>query len=132
MTTTQPGIANDATLAGSRYCGASCLNAVYASLGIKSTPDQIWRAIAKPNRFGSLASTTHLMAKDALGRGLQAMVVQVHDPIVVLKACLEAQIAAIANHRLSADSSIGHYSILQAIDDQHVTLSDPYYQRSRQ
>jgi hypothetical protein len=132
MSSAQPGIANDATLAGSRYCGASCLNAVYASLGIQSTPDQIWRAIAKPNRFGSVASTTHLMAKDALDRGLQAMVVQVRDPIIVLKACVEAKINAIVNHRLSADSSIGHYSILQAINDHHVTLIDPYYERSRQ
>ncbi len=131
MSSTQPGIANDATLAGSRYCGASCLNAVYASLGIKAAPDQIWRAIAKPNRFGSMASTSHLMAKDAIDRGLQAMVVQVREPMVVLKACIDAKINVIVNHRLSADSPIGHYSILQAIEPQHVTLNDPYYERSR-
>ena len=44
-----------------RMCGAACLSMVYRSLGKEVPQSEIWEKIAKVNRFGSLASTTHLM-----------------------------------------------------------------------
>jgi hypothetical protein len=45
---------------------------VYRSYGKEVPQTQIWPSIAKPNRAGSLASTTHLMARDALTRCFSA------------------------------------------------------------
>ncbi|HEY3839596.1 MAG TPA: C39 family peptidase, partial [Bryobacteraceae bacterium] len=48
-----------------RGCGAACLSMVYRSFGKEVPQAEIWPAIAKKNRFGSIASTSHLMAQDA-------------------------------------------------------------------
>ncbi|HET9743528.1 MAG TPA: cysteine peptidase family C39 domain-containing protein [Terriglobales bacterium] len=113
-----------------RSCGAVCLSTVYAALGQEADPAEIWEKIAKKNNLGSIASTTHLMGKDALERGLSAVVMQARDPIYVLRACQNAKIQTILNHRLAPSSPQGHFTILAGIDAQKVTLNDPFYKRS--
>src|SRR5579863_1352097 len=78
-----------------RDCGAACLSMVYRSLGKTVAPAEIWPAIAKENRFGSVSSTTHLMAKDALSRGFAAVAFQVSSPLQALRLCSESGIRAI-------------------------------------
>jgi len=115
-----------------RDCGAACLSMVYASLGQPVQQTELWPAVGKENRFGSLASTTHLMAKDALERGFAALAFQARHPLQTLQQCRDLGVRAILNHRLTADRGTGHYSVLVDIDNEHVTLHDPYFGPSRQ
>jgi hypothetical protein len=108
-----------------RGCGAACLSMVYRSFGKEVPQAEIWPLIAKQNRFGSIASTTHLMALHALSQGLQAIVIQTRHPLQVLRLCREGGIRAILNLRLQADASVGHYAVLVDIDDKSVVLHDP-------
>jgi hypothetical protein len=100
---------------------------VYRSFGKAIVQGEIWPAIAKPNRFGSLSSTTHLMAGDALSRGIAAIAIQARHPLQALRLCRDSGVRAILNHRLRNDVAIGHYSVLVDIDDTHVILHDPLY-----
>jgi Peptidase C39 family len=110
-----------------RTCGAACLSMVYRSLGKEVPQAEIWPTIAKVNRFGSLASTTHLMAQDALTRGFAAVVIQARYPLQVLRQCRDSGVRAILNHRLKKDSPAGHYTVFVDIDDKSVTLHDPFF-----
>ena len=114
-----------------RDCGAACLSMVYRSLGKKSSQDEIWPAIAKQNRFGSIASTTHLMTMDALSRGFAAVAFQARDPLQALRLCCESGTRAILNHRLDPGSAAGHYTVLVNIDHRSVVLHDPFHGPSR-
>ena len=114
-----------------RTCGAACLSMVYRSLGQEVPQDEIWEAIAKVNRFGSLACTTHLMVADALKRGFDAVAFKARHPLFALRCCREANIRVILNHRLQEESPIGHYSVLVDIGDRDVTLHDPYFGPAR-
>ncbi len=114
-----------------RGCGAACLRMVYRSFGKEVPPAEIWPAIAKVNRFGSLASTTHLMAQDALNRGFAAVAIQARHPLQVLRLCREHDIRGILNHRSSRDASTGHYSVLVDIADNAVVIHDPFLGPSR-
>lgn len=114
-----------------RTCGAACLSMVYRSFGQDIPQAEIWSAIAKENRFGSLASTTHLMARDALARGFSAVAIQARHPLVVLRLCRDVGIRPILNHRLQADAPTGHYTVLVDIDDKSVVLHDPFHGPSR-
>lgn len=115
----------------SRTCGAACLSMVYRSLGQEAPQAEIWEAIAKVNRFGSLASTTHLMVSDALKRGFDAVAIKVRHPIFALRCLRDTNIRVILNHRLHQDVPTGHYSVLVDIDDRDVILHDPYFGPSR-
>lgn len=108
-----------------RGCGAACLAMVYRSLGKEVPQAEIWPLIAKQNRFGSIASTTHLMALHALSQDFQAIVIQARHPLQVLRLCREGGIRAILNLRLQADAYAGHYAVLVDIDDTHVVIHDP-------
>jgi len=114
-----------------RTCGAACLSMVYRSFGKQVPQEQIWAAIAKVNRFGSLASTTHLMAQDALNRGFAAVAIQARHPLQALRLCREFGARAILNHRPAKEAPTGHYSVLVDIDDKAVVLHDPFYGPSR-
>src|SRR5208337_1067244 len=116
----------------SRTCGAACLSMVYRSLGKEVPQDEIWGAIAKVNRFGSLASTTHLMVRDALSRGFDAVAIKARHPLFVLRCCRDSDIRVILNHRLHAEVvAAGHYSVLVDIGEHDVILHDPYFGPSR-
>jgi hypothetical protein len=98
---------------------------VYRSFGKEVPQDEIWPLIAKPNRFGSIASSTHLMVAHALSQGLQAIAIQARHPLQVLRLCRDGGIRAILNLRLQADAYAGHYAVLADIDDKYVVLHDP-------
>ncbi len=110
-----------------RTCGAACLSMVYRSFGKQVPQAEIWPAIAKQNRFGSLASTTHLMAQDALTRGFAAVALQAREPLQALRFCCQSGTRAILNHRPTHDSPTGHYSVLVDMDERDVVLHDPFY-----
>lgn len=116
---------------GNRMCGAACLAMAYSSYGASVSQAEIWPKISKPNRFGSLASTTHLMAQDALQRDFKAIAFQARHPLQVLRICRSNGIRAILNHRLRRDSGTGHYSLLVDMDDSSVVLHDPLLGPSR-
>lgn len=116
---------------GSRACGAACLSMVYRSYGHEVPQATIWPLIAKQNKLGSLASTTHLMARDALGRGFSAVAVQTRHPVQTLRLCHESGIRAIINYRLRHNSPAGHFAVLVNIDDTNVSLHDPFFGPSR-
>src|ERR1035437_7350010 len=82
-----------------RGCGAACLSMVYRSFGKEVPQAEIWPAIAKKNRFGSIASTSHLMALDANKRGFAAVAIQARHSLQVLRLCRGAGVRAILNHR---------------------------------
>jgi hypothetical protein len=114
-----------------RTCGAACLSMVYRSFGKDVAQAEIWPAVAKQNRLGSLASTTYLMAQDALSRGFAAIAVQAQHPLQALRLCRDHGIRAILNHRLKQDVATGHYTVLVDIDDKNVVVHDPSYGPSR-
>ena len=114
-----------------RKCGAACLSMVYGSLGLNVAQDEIWPNISKRNPFGSLASTTHLMAKDAIARGFDAVVIQASRPLQALGICRQKGIRAILNHRMNVESPAGHYSVLADIQKSDVLLHDPLAGPSR-
>lgn len=114
-----------------RTCGAACLSMVYRSFGKEVSQAQIWPAIGKRNRFGSLASTTHLMTLDALRHGFAGVAIQARHPLQILRLCKESGIRAILNHRLKNDITTGHYTVLVDIDNKNVVLHDPFYGPSR-
>jgi hypothetical protein len=114
-----------------RTCGAACLSMVYRSFGQEVPQAKIWPAIAKENRFGSIASTTHLMAGDALNRGFSAIAIQAGQPLQTLRLCRESGIRAIINHRLNRNVPTGHFTVLVDIDDTSVVLHDPFFGPSR-
>lgn len=114
-----------------RTCGAACLSMVYRSFGKEVPQAEIWPAIAKINQFGSLASTTHLMAQDALSRDFSALALQARHPLQTLRLCHESGIRVIMNHRLNHHSSSGHFTVLVNIDDKDVFLHDPFFGPSR-
>ena len=115
----------------SRMCGAASLSMVYRSFGKEVPQAEIWTAISKPNRFGVVSSTTHLMAQDAINRGFAAVAIQARHPLQVLRLCREGGIRAILNHRVQTDSTAGHYSVLVDLDEKGVTLHDPFFGPSR-
>jgi hypothetical protein len=104
---------------------------VYRSFGKEVPQTQIWPSITKPNRAGNPASTTHLIARDALTRGFSAIAIQVRHPLHALRICRHSGIRAILNHRLKQDAATGHYSVMVDLDDKNVVLHDPYYGPAR-
>jgi len=114
-----------------RMCGAASLSMVYRSFGQTVPQAEIWARISKHNRTGSLASTTYLMAQDALHRGFSALAIQAKHPLQVLRLCRENGVRAVLNHRLKADSPAGHYTVLVDVDPECVVLHDPFFGPSR-
>jgi hypothetical protein len=108
-----------------RGCGAACLSMVYKSFGKDVPQAEIWPLIAKQNRFGSVASTTHLMALHSIHQGLSAVIVQARHPLQVLRLCHEAGIRAIINQRAHPGVQTGHYTVLVDMDQTSVVLHDP-------
>ena len=112
---------------GHRMCGAAALAMVYRSLDLTCSQQEAWGEVARRDRHGRLAARTHLLARDAIQRGLAAVVVQAGDPWATLGRAVAGEVRVILNHRLKAESSSGHFTILVDIDDQHLTLHDPRF-----
>jgi hypothetical protein len=110
---------------GHRMCGAAALSMAYRSLDLECSQQEVWGEVARRDGDGRLAARTHLLARDAIRRGLAAVVVQAADPWPVLGRAVAAEVRVILNHRLEAGSSSGHYTILVDVDDEQVTLHDP-------
>jgi hypothetical protein len=108
-----------------RGCGAACLSMVYKSFGKEVPQAEIWPSIAKPNRFGVVSSTTHLMALHAIGQGLSAVIIHARHPLQVLRLCRDLGFRAILNQRPNALATTGHYTVLVDIDDKSVVVHDP-------
>ena len=110
-----------------RVCGAACLSMVYRSFEKEIPQEKIWPAIARKNRFGSLAAATHLMAKDAMDRGFKASAIQTSSPIEALKNARQVGLRVILNHLMEPNNPAGHYSVLVDINDRDVFLHDPFF-----
>lgn len=106
-------------------CGAAALAMVYRSFGLTCSQDEIWPRSARAGHLRVPRTKTWLLCADALNLGLAAMTLKVCDPWSTLQLCAQQNIRAIVNHRLSNETPVGHYSVLVAIDDQHVLLHDP-------
>lgn len=114
-----------------RDCGAACLRMVYGSFGKDIPQEEIWQAIASPNRAGTVSSTTYRMTKDALARGFHAVAFQARHPLQALRLARDCGARVILNQRPTAASSGGHYSVLVDIGEQEIVLHDPFYGPSR-
>jgi hypothetical protein len=114
-----------------RMCGAASLAMVYRSFGKTVAQPEIWPRISKQNQFASLASTTHLMAQDALARGYVALAFQATHPLQTLRLCKDRGVRAVLSHRLKQDASTGHYTVFVDIDAESVVLHDPYFGPAR-
>ena len=112
---------------GHRMCGAAALSMAYRSLDLSCSRQEAWGEVARRDRHGRLVARTHLLARDAIRRGLAAVVVQVADPWPVLGRAVAAEVRVILNHRLETGSSLGHYTILVDVRDEHLTLHDPHF-----
>jgi len=101
-------------------CGEAALCMAYRSLGLDCTPQALRPAVSRRGR-----AWTRLLARDALGRGLHALIVEAAEPREVLRAGLRDAVRMILNHRLDAIGRAGHYSIVVASDEEGVVLHDP-------
>jgi ABC-type bacteriocin/lantibiotic exporter with double-glycine peptidase domain len=106
-------------------CGAAALSMVYRSYGIEVYQDDIWKAVAGRSARGRACAHAQSLAADALRRGLHASAIQVRDPWLVLKRCLEQSVRIIINHVPELNSGSGHFSVLTGMDDHYVIMHDP-------
>jgi hypothetical protein len=106
-------------------CGAAALAMVYQSFGVQCTQEEIWPRTARPGPGRALRTKTWLLCADALRLGFSALTIKALDPWEMLRECAAQNIRAILNHRLSNATPAGHYSVLVAIDADHVVLHDP-------
>ncbi len=114
-----------------RTCGAAALCMVYRSFGLPCTQSEIWDRIARPGPWQSLRTNTRQLAADALGQGLAALIQQARDPWGLLQRSMSRSARAIVNHRPSAGSRAGHYSVVVGLDDESVIVHDPHRGPSR-
>ncbi len=116
---------------GDRKCGAATLAMVYASLGIRGSQEEIWEQVACGDARGTRSARSYLLARDALDRGLSAVVLQALRPWDAIRSCWESGIFVLLNHRLRAESSWGHFSLLVGIEEDQAVVHDPQLGPSR-
>ncbi len=119
-------------MAGHRTCGAAALAMVYGSLGLSVAQEEIWRDVARPDARGSRDAKTHLLAGDALRRGLAAVCIEASDPWAALRAIAATGVRIVLNLRLRAGSPLGHFSVLVGIGPEAAVLHDPAAGPNRQ
>src|SRR5438552_680660 len=95
------------TAPSSRMCVAAALCMVYRSFGLACEQAEVWDHVARGSRGRRLART-QLLCKDALRRGLSALIVQGRDPWAALRRCAADGLRVILNHRLSPTKREGH------------------------
>lgn len=111
--------------AGQRTCGAAALAMVYGSLGLSVAQEEIWREVAQPDARGTRDARTHLLAANALRRGLAAVCLEASGPWAALRAMAAAGVRIVLNLRLRAGSPLGHFSVLVGIGEEAAILHDP-------
>lgn len=109
-----------------RMCGAAALCMVYRALGFHVDQDEVWQAVQGKNGLGHPCGATHLLAVDALRRGLHALVLKANEPWPALTHCFE-QARVILNHRAAAHSWTGHYTVPVQVGPAGVLLHDPQF-----
>lgn len=107
-----------------RMCGAAALVMAYRKMGVYVDQRDVWNNIATEHH-GNFRAHTFRMAQDAIKRGLDALIIQSHQPWNILKTCWRNNVSAIVNHRVDTNSSEGHYSMLAGIGYETIKLSDP-------
>lgn len=112
--------------AHARTCGAAALCMVYRSLGLECRQEEIWTRLTA-SRLAARGARACSLAADALRQGLAAVLVQAQSPWQFLLACSQAGVGVILNHRLSEPSPWGHYTVLEAIDEQAAWVHDPQF-----
>lgn len=112
-------------------CGAAALAMALARLGRSVSADEVWPEISRYGRRG-VNARTHLLARAAIQRGLHATVIQLRDPWPALGQLHRAGLSLILNHRLAADSTVGHFSVLVDWAEDAVWLHDPIAGPNRQ
>ena len=118
--------------AGQRMCGAAALAMVYRSFGWHIAQADIWPRIARRDDQGSWNAATYLLARDAMARSLDAIVVQASRAWETLVETATSPWRAILNHRYAPASPSGHFSVLLAADDQRAVIHDPEFGPRRQ
>ncbi len=107
-------------------CGAAALAMVYRTLGLGDTQEEIWRRIGCGNLVDPTTVPTRRLACDAMERGLHALILQVQGDWLVVRRCLESGACGILNHRLAKQQTTGHFSVVTALEDYHVSFHDPH------
>jgi len=98
---------------------------VYRSFGMMSSQAEIVAQLTRPGPHSSSGVRTYLLAKDALPRGLSAIVLRARDPLRILKTCRNPSLRAILNHRPRPESANGHFTVLVGFEGEHVVVHDP-------
>lgn len=117
---------------GSRTCGAAALAMVYRSLGLDCRQREVWDRVAEHVRPHIRACRTHRLALDALEHGLSAIVLQAAAPIGLLQRLTRRRTRVVLNHRLDADSNLGHFTVLIQVDSDKVVIHDPHFGPNRE
>jgi len=81
--------------------------------------------LTMPAPFGSIGARSYLLAKDALARGLSAIVLRAKDPLRTLKTCHNRRLRVILNHRPRRESPNGHFTVLVDLAGEDVLVHDP-------
>jgi hypothetical protein len=107
-------------------CGAAALCMVYRSFGVVCSQQEIWPAIAASSTFDTYRARTYLICADALRRGFAAVTLQVRQALDLLRTALELEVRVIVHHRQSLNSRWGHYGVLVGMDEEGLTIHDPW------
>jgi hypothetical protein len=108
-----------------RMCGAAALCMVYRSFGLSIPQAELAPRLRQPGAPGNSSARTHLLAQDALSRGLGAVVLRAREPHRSLRQVHHQPVRLILNHRLRRDSASGHFSVLVRVGQQEAVVHDP-------
>ena len=108
-----------------RMCGAAALCMVYRSFGLSTSQAELAPRLRQPGAPGNSSARTHLLAQDALSRGLGAVVLRARDPDRSLRQVQHLPVRLILNHRLRRDSASGHFSVLVRVGEHEAVVHDP-------
>lgn len=106
-------------------CGAAALCMLYRSFGADCSQAEVWDKVSRPSAGRGRRGRTYLLAADAIERGYAALVIKADDPWKLLQRCHTHTVGVILNHRLRANQTSGHYSVVVDVGDDHIVLHDP-------
>src|SRR5437868_12294264 len=79
-----------------RMCGAAALCMVYRSFGLPADQGEVWKQVAC-SRQGRRLARTQPLCKDALRRGLSALILEARDPWAALRNCAAHAVQVVLN-----------------------------------